>query len=219
MANDLPDQAELWDNVDPIGEGRGLDIDMRRKLMTKCAVLTCTNEADPRWFARDVNDRAVAICDGHEPMPRPDEVAVRPPDPSAHDLAARIVCNGYSPTAAEVERVAHALIVETTRVIVETARVKECEEELAELRDLADLVSDADISALPPELLAVRQRWIADRYAKEVAKVEAAIAEAWEPATRDGVQVVRCRRCRFEAFPFADATLEDHMKACSPGAR
>lgn len=48
------------------------------------------------------------------------------------------------------------------------AHAKELEDELAELRDLADLVSDADISALPPELLAVRQRWIAERHAKEV---------------------------------------------------
>lgn len=34
-------------------------------------------------------------------------------------------------------------------------------EELADLRDLADLVRDADISKLPPELVAVRQRWAA----------------------------------------------------------
>jgi hypothetical protein len=53
------------------------------------------------------------------------------------------------------------------------ARVSELEGELAELRDLADLVNDADISALPPELLAVRQRWIADRHAKEVAEMTA----------------------------------------------
>jgi hypothetical protein len=60
------------------------------------------------------------------------------------DLAARIVRNGYSPSPSEVERVTHALLAE--------------QEELAELRDL---VRDADISALPPELLAVRQRWLA----------------------------------------------------------
>lgn len=46
--------------------------------MEKCAVLTCTNTADPRWYACDVNGRAVMICDGHDPMPSVSEVAVRP---------------------------------------------------------------------------------------------------------------------------------------------
>lgn len=132
-------------------------------MIPQCAVLICTNEADPRWFARDVNDQPVMICDGHDPMPKPSEVAIRPPDPTAVDLAARIAHNGYSPTPGEVERVARALLTE--------------QEELAELRDIADLVSDADISALPPELLAVRQRWIAERHAKEVAEVEAEITK------------------------------------------
>jgi len=130
--------------------------------LAKCAVLTCPNEADPRWFARDVNDHPVMICDGHVPMPKPSEVAVRPPDPTALDLAARIVRNGYAPRPSEVERVAHALLAE--------------QEELSELRDIADLVSDADISALPPELLAVKQRWLAARHAKEVAEAETALA-------------------------------------------
>ena len=178
----------------------------------QCAVLTCTNVADPRWFARDVNGRAVMICDGHDPTPQANAVASASPDPDVHDLAERIVRHGYSATAAEVARIAFALIVDA-------ANAKERDAELVELRDLADLVSDADISALPPELLAVRQRWIADRYAKEVAKVEAAIAAAWEPATHDDVQVVRCRRYHFEAFPFAVATIEDHMKACTPEAQ
>jgi hypothetical protein len=128
--------------------------------LPKCAVLTCTNEADPRWYARDVNGRCVMICDGHEPTPRPTEVAVCPPDPSAQELAEDIV-NGSSAARCEVERIAHALLAES-------ARAKVQETELAELRDLADLVRDADISALPPELRAVRQRWIADRYAMEM---------------------------------------------------
>ena len=84
---------------------------METSKLPKCAVLTCTNEADPRWYARDANDHPVMICDGHDPMPPPSEVAVRPPDPAAKDLADRIVRNGYSPTPAEVARVAHALVV------------------------------------------------------------------------------------------------------------
>lgn len=173
--------------------------------LPQCAVLTCTNTADPRYYARDVNDRPVMICDGHDPTPRADEVAVCPPDPPALDLATRIVRNGYSPTPGEVTRLAAALVAD--------------QEELSELRDLADLVNDADISALPPELLAVKQRWLAERHTKEVAEVEAAIAETWEPIKRAGVSVVRCRRCSFEAFPFADATIEDHMKACTREVR
>lgn len=43
------------------------------------------------------------------------------------------------------------------------ARVVELEAELAEIREIADLVDDADIATLPPELLAVKQRWIAER--------------------------------------------------------
>jgi len=125
--------------------------------LPKCAVLTCPNAADPRWFARDVNGHAVMICDGHDLTPTADEVTVRPPDPSAYDLAERIIYNGYRPTAEEeVERIAVALIAET-------ARVKERDAELAELRDLADLVDDADILALPPELREVRLRWVATR--------------------------------------------------------
>jgi hypothetical protein len=50
------------------------------------------------------------------------------------------------------------------------ARVMELEDELTDLRDLADLVRDADISALPPEILEVRQRWLAENHAKEVAE-------------------------------------------------
>jgi hypothetical protein len=183
--------------------------------LPKCAVLTCTNEADPRWYATDVNGRAVMICDGHDPRPQPDEVTVCPPDPSAHELAERLV-NGFSASREEVVHVARALLTEA-------ARAKEQEAELAELRDLADLVRDADIISLPPELLAVRQRWIADRCAKEhaeaEAEIEAEIAEKWELIKRAGVLVARCRRCSFEAFPFADATIEDHMKACRPAVQ
>lgn len=119
--------------------------------LPKCAVLTCTNEADPRWYAMDVNSRFVMICDGHDPRPKPDEVAVCPPSPSAHELAERIV-SGASALRMDVEDVARALLAET-------ARAKVLEAELAELRDLADLVRDADIAALPPELLEVRLRW------------------------------------------------------------
>jgi hypothetical protein len=89
--------------------------------LPQCAVLSCINTADPRWFARDAKGRAVMICDGHDPMPRADEVAPAAPDPGVHDLAERgahdlaesVVRHGYSPTASEVERIAHALIVET----------------------------------------------------------------------------------------------------------
>lgn len=49
----------------------------------------------------------------------------------------------------------------------------ELKDEMDELRDLADLVRDADLVALPPELQAVRLRWYADSYAEEVAEVEA----------------------------------------------
>jgi hypothetical protein len=176
--------------------------------LPKCAVLTCTNDADPRWYARDVNNRSIMICDGHVPPPRPDEVAVCPPDPSAHELAERIY-DGLGASHEEINRVAYALLIES-------ARAKAQEAELAELRDLADIVRDADIIALPPELLAVRQRWIAECHAKELAEAEAAIAEKWELIKRAGVTVARCRRCSFEAFPFADATIEEHMKACVP---
>lgn len=178
--------------------------------LPQCAVRTCTHEADPRWFARDVNGRAVMICDGHDPTPPASEVTPAAPDPGVYDLAERIVRHGYSASAAEVERIAYALIVEA-------ADAKARDTELGELRDLAFAIH-ADIG-LSPEQLEVKQRLIADRYAKQVAKAEAAIAEAWEPAARDGVQIVRCRRCRFEAFPFADATIEDHMQTCAPETR
>lgn len=178
---------------------------METSKLPKCAVLICPNEADPRWYARDVNNHPVMICDGHDPTPQPSEVAIRLPDPTAKDLADRIVCNGYSPTPAEVERVAHALVA--------------AHEELDELRDLADLVNDADIAALPPELLAVRQRWIAERHAKEIAEIEAAITMQWEQTTREGVAIARCRYCGFEAFTFADATIEGHMSACRSEVR
>jgi hypothetical protein len=150
------------------------------------------------------------ICDGHDPTPPASEVTPALPDPSVHDLAERIVHHGYSATAAEVERIAHALIVEATNA-------KERDAELDALRDLAFAIH-ADIE-LSPEQLEVKQRLIADRYAKQAAKAEDAIAEAWESATRDGVQIVRCRRCRFEAFPFADATIESHMQTCTPETR
>jgi hypothetical protein len=54
------------------------------------------------------------------------------------------------------------------RLLSHAGRGDALKEELAELQDLADLVRDADISKLPPELVAVRQRWVAaDRNAKE----------------------------------------------------
>ena len=54
------------------------------------------------------------------------------------------------------------------------------------------------------------------RGAQAEAEAEVAIAEKWELIKRAGVSVARCRRCSFETFPFADATIEDHMKACVP---
>ena len=140
--------------------------------LPKCAVLTCTIEADPRWYATDVNGRTVMICDGHNPRPKPDEVAVCPPGPSVHELAERIV-GGDSVLREDVKDVARALLAET-------ARAKAQEAELAELRDIVDLVRDADIAALPPELLEVRQRWFAEGYAEEVAEAEAAQASRLE---------------------------------------
>lgn len=169
--------------------------------LPECAVLTCSNTADPRWFAYDVNGLLVMICDGHVLLPKPSEVTARLPDPTVLDLATRIVRNSgnsYSPTPGEIDRVAYALLAD--------------QEELAELRDLADLVNDADISTLPPELLAVRQRWLAKRHDQEVAEDQARHAELWELLQREDVVIVRCRRCGFEAFPFADATFEGHMK-------
>lgn len=132
--------------------------------LPKCAVLTCENTADPRFYAHDVHGRAVMICDGHEPVPPPSEVAIGAPDPSAHELAERVVRDGYAATPDQVTLIASALIVEA--------------DELAELRDLADLVRDADISALPPELLAVRQRWIAESCAEEAALTDRAPSPA-----------------------------------------
>jgi hypothetical protein len=78
--------------------------------LPKCAVLTCPNTADPRRFARDVNDYPVMICDGHNQMPKPSAVARRSPDLTAWDLAGRIVRSGYSPTPSEVLCIAHALL-------------------------------------------------------------------------------------------------------------
>jgi hypothetical protein len=97
------------------------------------------------------------------------------------------------------------------------ARVVELEAELAEMRDLAFAIH-ADIE-LSPEQLEVKQRLIADRYAKVVAKAEAAFAESWTTAQRAGVAIVRCRHCGFEAFPFADATIAGHMRECRPGVQ
>lgn len=78
--------------------------------LPKCAVLTCPITADPRWFARDTDDHPVMICDGHAQMPKPSEVAKRPSDLTARDLALRIVRSDYSPTPREVECVARALL-------------------------------------------------------------------------------------------------------------
>jgi len=101
-------------------------------------------------------------------------------------------------------------------------RVKQLEDELSELRDLADLVDDADIGALPPELVAVKQRWFADRHARAVAEAEGAGCPhcvAGEPSVWDDVLFhyahpdgdklktchspwrERCRRCSADAAP------------------
>ena len=100
--------------------------------LPQCAVLTCTNTADPRWLARDVNGRHVMICDGHLLTPQANEVALCPPDPSAQALAERIVHNRYSPTSDEVARLAQALLT----ALAEHAA------ELAKLRNRADLVNE-----------------------------------------------------------------------------
>lgn len=48
--------------------------------MTKpCAVIDCMNTADPRWYARDINNQSVMICDGHDPHPLPEQVNPRIP--------------------------------------------------------------------------------------------------------------------------------------------
>lgn len=172
--------------------------------LRQCAVLTCTNTADPRWFARDVNGRAVMICDGHLLPPQANEVANGPPDPSAQDLAERVVHNGYAPTFGEVERIAQGLLASLAK---HTA-------DLSELRDLADLANAALNAATLSELRAVKQSWREARYAKEVVALEATIAKMWESTQRNGVLIARCRHCGFEALQFADATIEDHMKAC-----
>ena len=136
---------------------------MTYKELPQCAVLPCTNTADPRWFARDVNGYRVMICDGHLLPPQANEVASCPPETSAQDIAARVVRNGYSPTPGEVERIAQELLAEVSLA-------KEHAAELSELRDLAKLVNDANLSELPPELRAVQQRWREARYNKEVVR-------------------------------------------------
>lgn len=55
----------------------------------------------------------------------------------------------------------------------------ELKEELDDLRDLADLVRDADIAALPPELLEVRKRWYAEDHVRELR--ERAVTEGAPP--------------------------------------
>jgi len=53
------------------------------------------------------------------------------------------------------------LLVELARRLLDhTGKGETLKAELADLRDLADLVRDADISKLPPELVTVRQRWL-----------------------------------------------------------
>lgn len=109
---------------------------IQERALPQCAVLTCTNTADPRWLARDVNGRHVMICDGHLLPPQANEVTPCPPDPSAQALAERIVHHNYTPTFDEVARLAQALLTSLAKHAVE----------LAELRT----------SALPPEPLAVK---------------------------------------------------------------
>lgn len=57
------------------------------------------------------------------------------------------------------------LLAELARRLLDRLELKD---ELDDLRDLADLVRDADICALPPELLAVRKRWYAEDHAREL---------------------------------------------------
>lgn len=119
-----------------------------------CAVLACTNTADPRWTARDLNGRGVMICDGHDPFPTAAEVRPRPPDPSALEIAERVVREGYAPSSSEITHVSMALIGAVAAG--------------NELRELAFAIH-ADIE-LSPELREAKQRLIADRYEKLVTK-------------------------------------------------
>lgn len=41
-----------------------------------------------------------------------------------------------------------------------------------------------------------------------------AFLERWESVKRGSVLVAKCRRCGFECFAGADASIEDHDKAC-----
>jgi hypothetical protein len=79
------------------------------RTLPKCAVLTCTNTADPRWYVSDVKGYSVMICDGHAGIPRPEEVAPRPTDLSTKEIAERIVRGDYV-NFDEEERVARELI-------------------------------------------------------------------------------------------------------------
>lgn len=81
-----------------------------------------------------------------------------------------------------IAELARRLLDHGGKAFAQEARTKELEEELAELRDLADLVADADITALPPELVAMRQRWYAEGYIKEVAEAEAKVKAGEAPA-------------------------------------
>ena len=103
-------------------------------VLPQCAVLTCSNTADPRWLARDANGHHVMICDRHLLPPQAHEVALCPPDPSSQALAERIVRYNYAPTSAEVACLAQALLT----TLAEHAA------ELAELRNRADLVKAAE---------------------------------------------------------------------------
>lgn len=49
---------------------------------------------------------------------------------------------------------------------------------------------------------------------ESTADIIARVDRQWAHLERNGVAFVHCRKCGFEAVPFADATIEDHMKAC-----
>lgn len=64
------------------------------KMLPQCGVLTCTNEADPRWYAYNLSGRLVMICDGHDPRPTPSEVdaGASHHDPGDEDRRADLYC-------------------------------------------------------------------------------------------------------------------------------
>ena len=134
---------------------------IQERMLPQCAVLTCSNTADPRWLARDVNGRHVMICDVHLLPPQADEVALCPPDPSAQALAERIIHYSYAPTFDEVARLAQALLTALAKHTAEAAKLDDdaCNDEEDPMMDkirrylaLADQVFQIADSDAAPEI-------------------------------------------------------------------